>query len=60
MDNYVEVLKYLIELKKTKKEEIKTSTNTIKDITLEELTRFVIDHEPIVREENVKVKVEYR
>ena len=38
----------------------KTSTNTIKDITLEELARFVIDHEPIVREENVKVKVEYR
>ena len=41
-------------------EEIKTSTDTIKDITLEELARFVIDHEPIVREENVKVKVEYR
>ena len=40
--------------------EIKTSTNTIKDITLEELARLVIDHEPIVREENVKVKVEYR
>ena len=38
----------------------KTSTDTIKDVTLEELARFVIDHEPIVREENVKVKVEYR
>ena len=43
-----------------RREEIKTSTNTIKDITLEELARLVIDHEPIVREENVKVKVEYR
>lgn len=38
----------------------KISTNTIQDITLEELARFVIDHEPIIREENVKVKVEYR
>ena len=38
----------------------KISTDTIQDITLEELARFVIDHEPIVREENVKVKVEYR
>lgn len=43
-----------------KKEEIKASTSNIKDVTLEELARFVIDHEPIVREENVKVKVEYR
>lgn len=33
---------------------------SISDITLEELARLVIDHEPIVREENVKVKVEYR
>ena len=40
--------------------EPKASTSNIKDITLEELARFVIDHEPIVREENVKVKVEYR
>ena len=38
----------------------KISTDTISNITLEELARFVIDHEPIVREENVKVKVEYR
>ena len=43
-----------------KKEEIKASTSNIKDVTLEELARFVIDHEPIIREENVKVKVEYR
>ena len=43
-----------------RQEEIKTSTDTIKDITLEELARLVIDHEPIIREENVKVKVEYR
>ena len=43
-----------------RKEEIKASTSNIKDITLEELARLVIDHEPIVREENVKVKVEYR
>ena len=35
-------------------------TSNISDITLEELARLVIDHEPIVREENVKVKVEYR
>ena len=39
---------------------IKASTSNIKDVTFEELARFVIDHEPIVREENVKVKVEYR
>ena len=39
---------------------IKASTSNISDVTLEELARFVIDHEPIVREENVKVKVEYR
>ena len=38
----------------------KASTSNIKDITFEELARLVIDHEPIVREENVKVKVEYR
>lgn len=38
----------------------RASTSNIKDITLEELARLVIDHEPIVREENVKVKVEYR
>ena len=43
-----------------RQEEIKTSTSNIKDVTLEELARLVIDHEPIVREENVKVKVEYR
>ena len=43
-----------------RQEEIKVSTDTIKDITLEELARLVIDREPIVREENVKVKVEYR
>ncbi len=43
-----------------RQEEIKVSTDTIKDVTLEELARLVIDHEPIVREENVKVKVEYR
>lgn len=43
-----------------KKEEIKASTSNIKDVTFEELARLVIDHEPIVREENVKVKVEYR
>ena len=43
-----------------KKEEIKASTSNISDVTLEELARLVIDHEPIVREENVKVKVEYR
>ena len=43
-----------------RKEEIKASTSNIKDITLEELARLVIDHEPIIREENVKVKVEYR
>ena len=36
------------------------NTSNISDITLEELARLVIDHEPIVREENVKVKVEYR
>ena len=36
------------------------NTSNIKDITLEELARLVIDREPIVREENVKVKVEYR
>lgn len=40
--------------------EPKASTSNIKDVTLEELARLVIDHEPIVREENVKVKVEYR
>ena len=43
-----------------RQEEIKASTNNIQDVTLEELARLVIDHEPIVREENVKVKVEYR
>ena len=43
-----------------RKEEVKASTSNIKDITLEELARLVIDHEPIVREENVKIKVEYR
>ena len=43
-----------------RQEEIKISTGTIKDITLEELARLVIDRETIVREENVKVKVEYR
>ena len=43
-----------------RKEEVKVSTSNIKDITLEELARLVIDHEPIVREENIKVKVEYR
>ena len=43
-----------------RKEEIKASTSNIKDVTLEELARLVIDHEPIVREENVKFKVEYR
>jgi len=35
------------------------NTSNIKDITLKELARLVIDREPIVREENVKVKVEY-
>lgn len=40
--------------------ESKASTSNISDITLEELARLVIDREPIVREENVKVKVEYR
>jgi len=40
--------------------EPKASTSNISDITLEELARLVIDREPIVREENVKVKVEYR
>ena len=39
---------------------IKASTSNIKDVTFEELARLVIDREPIVREENVKVKVEYR
>ena len=39
---------------------IKASTSNIKDITLEELARFVIDHVPIVREEDVKIKVVYR
>ena len=43
-----------------RQEEVKASTSNISDITLEELARLVIDHEPIVREENVKVKVEYR
>lgn len=43
-----------------RKEEVKVSTSNISDITLEELARLVIDHEPIVREENIKVKVEYR
>ena len=43
-----------------RQEEIKASTSNISDVTLEELARLVIDHEPIVREENVKVKVEYR
>lgn len=43
-----------------RQEEIKASTSNISDITLEELARLVIDHEPIVREENVKLKVEYR
>ncbi len=38
----------------------RANTSNISDITLEELARLVIDHEPIVREENVKVKVEYR
>ena len=38
----------------------KVSTSNISDITLEELARLVIDRKPIVREENVKVKVEYR
>ena len=43
-----------------RQEEIKASTNNIQDVTLKELVRLVIDREPIVREENVKVKVEYR
>ena len=42
-----------------RQKEIKASTSNISDITLEELARLVIDREPIVREENVKVKVEY-
>lgn len=52
----LELLNNIITLRKS------TSTsNKVSDITLEELARFkVIDHEPIVREENVKVKVEYR
>ena len=40
--------------------EPKASTNNIQEVTLKELVRLVIDREPIVREENVKVKVEYR
>ena len=40
--------------------ELKVNTDTIPNVTLEELARYVLDNEPIVREENVKVKVEYR
>ena len=47
------IRKYLHEYEST------VNTSNIKDVTLEELARLVIDHEPIVREENVKVKVEY-
>lgn len=43
-----------------KHESIKVDTQTIQDITLEELARYVIDNEPIIREETIKVKTEYR
>ena len=37
-----------------------TSTNKIPNVTLEELARYVIDNEPIVREETINIKKEYR
>lgn len=37
-----------------------TSTDTIPNVTLEELARYVIDDEPIVREETINIKKEYR
>lgn len=37
-----------------------TSTDTIPNVTLKELARYVIDNEPIVREETINIKKEYR
>lgn len=37
-----------------------SDTNTVPNVTLEELARYVIDNEPIVREETINIKKEYR
>ena len=41
---------------------VSTNVNTelIKNVTLEELARYVIDETPIVREETINIKKEYR
>lgn len=38
----------------------KITTETIPDLTLQELAQYVINNKPLIQKENVKVRKEYR
>ena len=59
-EKYLSNFSYAPRTRKVMKYNHTIDTDTIKDITLEELARYVIDNKPIVREETIKVKTEYR